>query len=261
MNILVTGGTGVLGRKVIQELSGRGVRPRVLTRQHKSDFSAGYVQGNLLEASSLPAALAGIQTLIHLASNPRKPSEDIIGTKNLIEAARQAEVKHLVLISIVGIDRMGWMPYYRVKHQQEGMIETSGIPYTIQRAAQFHEFAAFILNSLIKGSWMLLPSGFALQPIQTEAVARKLVEAALSKPAGRLPDILGPEPRTLVSLGKEYLAAAHRPITPLVIPVPGFIARLWQPVAQPGSLLLGQSWPEWLAEHVAQRNPYQGGVA
>lgn len=259
MRSLVTGGTGVLGSKVVGELLGRGLHPRVISRKSRSDSRVDFVQADLLQPASLPKALEGIQTVIHLASNPQKPQEDLEGTANLLQAAKATGVQHIVLISIVGIDNMSWMPYYRAKKQQEQLVTQSGIPYTILRAAQFHEFVASLIGALGRGQVQFLPD-FTLQPVQTEAVAKHLVHAALSEPAGCLPDLVGPEPRNLMSLGKEYLAATGQHKTIIAIPLPSFISRLWQPIGGPNAERAGQSWTEWLAKNAQKPNVYRGAV-
>lgn len=97
MNILVTGGTGVLGQKVVQALLGRGVTPKVLSRKARRDTNVNTVQGDLLVASSLPGVLANVEVILHCATNPSKPQEDLQGTKHLLEAAKRAGVKHFVV--------------------------------------------------------------------------------------------------------------------------------------------------------------------
>jgi uncharacterized protein YbjT (DUF2867 family) len=259
MRLLVTGGTGVLGHKVVEALSLRGIRPRVLSRRPSADVAAELIRGDLLEASSLPAALDGVETVLHLASNPANPRQDLTGTTNLLQTAKTAGVGHFVLISIVGVDRLGWVPYYQAKRRQEGLVEGSGIPYTVIRAAQFHDFVAFILSALGQGPLQFLLGGFRLQPVQLEAVAARLVEAALGVPAGRLPDVVGPEPRTMDSLGREWMMATGSRKPVLLIPVPGVLARRWQLVGGPEAQRVGESWTRWLAEHAKEDNPY-GGV-
>lgn len=251
MRVLVTGGTGVLGRQVVQELLRRGVPARVLSRKARPLAALETVQGDLLEPSTLPAALDGVEGVIHCASNPARPKEDPAATRNLIAAAHAAGVRHLVLISIVGIDGMRWNPYYRAKLEQERLVEAGGVPYTLLRAAQFHDFVAFLLRSLGRGGVQWLPA-FTLQPVDTEAVAARLVEAALGRPAGRLPDLVGPEPRTLASLGQEWLAATGQRRRAVVIPLPGWVARAWRPVGGPEAERAGRSWGEWLAQQGAQ---------
>jgi uncharacterized protein YbjT (DUF2867 family) len=257
MNILVTGGTGVLGRKVVKELLKRNVTPTILSRRVRTVANVEMVQGNLLDTSSLPQVLTNIEVIIHCATNPGKPKEDIEGTKNLLEAAKRSGVKHFVLISIVGIDTVGWMPYYRAKLEQETLVAKSGIPYSILRTAQFHEFVAMMLSSLGRKNLQWLPGGLILQPVQVEAVAVKLAKVALDNPTGRLADLVGPEPRSFVSLGKEWLAAQGKTKRVFVIPIPKFLARVWQPVAGATAEKAGESWTMWLQKHSSEINPYK----
>lgn len=255
--ILVTGGTGVLGRKVVAALQVRGVSPVVLSRKVHSTPGVTFVQGDLLDSSSLPQVLTNVEVIIHCATNPKKPKEDPTGTTNLLEAAKRAGVKHFVLISIVETDKMRWIPYYRAKFQQETLVAKSGIPYTILRAAQFHEFVVNLLTGLSRNGVQFLPTGFRTQPVQVEVVAAKLADAALSSPQGRLPDLAGPEVRSFVSLGKEWLAATKQNKRVVIVPVPGFIAKAWQPVGGATTVKTGESWSEWLRQHGGEENPYQ----
>ncbi|PAX85109.1 SDR family oxidoreductase, partial [Streptomyces albidoflavus] len=137
--ILVTGGTGKLGRPLVARLREDGQDVRVLSRRdphHPVDLRKG--QG-------LDAALAGVGTVVHCASSPMGGDAEAAG--NLLAAAGRAGVEHLVYISIVGVDQVPY-PYYRVKHQVERMAEESGIGWTVLRATQFHDLVRSVLRAL-----------------------------------------------------------------------------------------------------------------
>ena len=147
------------------------------------------------------------------------------GTERLIEAANRAGVSHLVYISIVGIDRAASYPYYRVKLDAERVIEDSSVPYTILRATQFYDLVLMALRFLERSPVMPIPRGFLGQPVDAGEVADRLVELALSGPAGRVPDIGGPEVGTLAGAARTYLEITGLRRRILEVPLPGKTAR------------------------------------
>jgi uncharacterized protein YbjT (DUF2867 family) len=221
--ILVTGGTGSLGRRVVDRLRGPGYEVRTLSRSARG---AGVVRGNLQTGEGLARALEGVDVLIHCASSPRKPRQtDVEGTGRLLEAASRAGVSHVVFVSIVGVDRNPYPPYYRAKLEAERIVERSPVPWTILRATQFHEFVLKQIRLLERIPVMMAPRGFLLQPMDIGEVADRMVELALSEPTGRVPDIGGPEVRTLPDLARSYLKATGRRRRIVEVPVPGKAAR------------------------------------
>ncbi|HEX8906151.1 MAG TPA: NAD(P)H-binding protein, partial [Longimicrobiaceae bacterium] len=140
MNILVTGGTGTLGREVVEILRGRGHTIRILTRKPAS--GEGFVQGDIATGTGLADAVAGIDTIVNAASATTDPKQghatDVVGTRRLLEAASGAGVRHVVHVSIVGIERVQAVPYYRHKLNAERVVRGAGVPWTILRATQFH---------------------------------------------------------------------------------------------------------------------------
>jgi uncharacterized protein YbjT (DUF2867 family) len=221
--VLVTGGTGSLGRRVVDRLRGPGYEVRTLSRSARG---AGVVRGDLLTGEGLARALEGVDILIHCASNPRKPRQtDVEGTGRLLEAAGRADVSHVVFVSIVGVDRNPHLPYYRAKLEAERIVERSSVPWTILRATQFHEFVLKQIRLLERLPVMMAPKGFLLQPMDIGEVADRMAELALSEPAGRVPDIGGPEIRTLPDLARSYLKATGRRRRVVEVPVPGKAAR------------------------------------
>ena len=224
--ILVTGGTGVLGRRVVDRLHSEGIGARVLSHSEKP----GTMKGDLLTGEGLEPAVRGVDTIIHCATSPfRKAHEvDVEGTKLMIESARRAGVGHLVYISIVGIDRAASYPYFGVKLDAERVIENSQIPYTILRATQFYDLVLMALRFLDRLPVMPIPKGFLGQPIDAGEVAERLVELVLSGPAGRVPDVGGPEVSTLASAARTYLGITGRRRRILQVPVPGKTARAFR---------------------------------
>jgi uncharacterized protein YbjT (DUF2867 family) len=244
--ILVTGGTGSLGSKVVDRLSRSGEDVRVMSGSGR----AGTIRGDLLTGEGLEEAVEGVGTIIHCASSPiRKARQvDVEGTRRLLQAASRAGVSHFVFISIVGVDRNPYYTYFRVKLEAERLVGRSEVPWTILRATQFHEFVLKQIRFLERGPLALVPKGFLLQPIETGEVADRLVELALSKPAGRVPDVGGPEVRTVLDLARSYLQAAGRRKRVLEIPLPGKTARAWRQGAQlaPDHRYGRTTWEEFL---------------
>jgi uncharacterized protein YbjT (DUF2867 family) len=221
--VLVTGGTGVLGRRVVERLGSAGVGTRVLSHSG----IPGTVPGDLLTGVGLESAVRGIGTIVHCATSPfrRAHRVDVEGTRRLLGAAASAGVSHLVYISIVGIDLAESYPYYRVKLDAERVVEGSPLPYTILRATQFYDLVLMALHFLDRLPVMPIPRGFLGQPIDAGEVADRLVELALTGPAGRVPDIGGPEVSTLAHAARVYLEMTERRRGTFEFPVPGKTAR------------------------------------
>ncbi|MFJ3502700.1 SDR family oxidoreductase [Streptomyces sp. NPDC090135] len=196
--ILVTGGTGTLGRLVAERLREDGAEVRVLSR-HARPYAV-----DLREGTGLDAAVEGVDTVVHCASTPR--GGDDRAARHLIEASRLAGVRHLVYISIVGVDRVP-LGYYRTKLAVEKMIEGSGLGWTVLRTTQFHDLVVEFLRNVARVPVVPLPAGVSDQPIEVAEVAARLAELAAGEPAGRVPDMGGPEVRTLAELARTYLDA------------------------------------------------------
>jgi uncharacterized protein YbjT (DUF2867 family) len=228
-NILVTGGTGCLGSLVVDRLQAKGCNVQILSRSERP----GTVQGDLLTGEGLEQAVEGIDVIVHCASSPTNPRQvDVEGMRHLLQAAERAGVSHIVYVSIVGVDRNPLYPYYGMKLEAEQIIEQATIPWTILRATQFHEFVLTLIQFLDRLPIMLMPKGFLLQPIQASEVADRLVELALSKPAGRVSDIGGPEIWTAGDLARTYFKATGRKRSVVEVPIPGKIAQAFRTGAQ-----------------------------
>lgn len=210
---LVTGATGALGTPTVARLRRAGHDVRPLSRR----TGPGQTTGDLLTGAGIREAVAGADTVVHLATGPRGRG-DVEATRHLLDAATTARVGHVVLISIVGIDDIP-LGYYRGKVIIERLVRESGLPHTILRATQFHSFVESLLAAQ-RLSPVILALRFPLQPIAVEEVAERLVELAGSAPAGRVRDIGGPEQRTLPDLARLWADATgtRRPVVPLSLP-------------------------------------------
>ena len=209
MNVLVTGGTGTLGRDVVMLLRQSGHRARILSREPRGHVDA--VQGDLKTGAGLSKALAGMDAIVHAASATREPmalrATDVRGTRRLLELARDANIGHFVYISIVGIEGVAY-PYYRIKIAAETLVREGMVPWSILRATQFHSFMESTLRAFARLPGMLaIPFGWQFQPVESREVARRVVDVVLDKPAGMLPDFGGPQVRDFKSIGESWLAA------------------------------------------------------
>jgi len=207
--ILVTGGTGTLGRVVVRELTAAGRDVRVLSRG---------TGGDLVTGTGLAAALADVDTVVHLATTLRG-RRDVTATRNLVDAA--PDLRHLVFVSIVGIDRIP-LGYYRGKLAAERIVAER--PHTILRATQFHDLIRTLLAGAAKLPVMPVPK-LRAQPVDVRDVAARLAGLATGEPQGRVPDLGGPAVRTFDELADEYLRATGKRRRKVGISWPGKIFR------------------------------------
>lgn len=221
MNVLVTGGTGVLGRHVVQRLRQQGHRARILSREPRGHVDA--VQGDLKTGANLDKALAGMDAIVHAATEARhsfRSRGDIAGTRNLINAAREANIKHIVYISIVGIDGVPY-PYYRTKVAVEQIVKQGEIPWSILRATQFHDLMETLLHGLSRVPGVTaIPFAWKYQPVDAREVAARLVEVVLGEPRGVLEDFGGPEVRDFKSIAEAWLTARKEDRRLINLPIP-----------------------------------------
>jgi len=208
--ILVTGGTSGPGRPTVERLRAAGHDVRILSRTPGD----GHHVGDLATGVGLADALAGVDTVVHLATNRRK---DLPDTERLLATATAAGVGHLVFLSIVGVDSIPY-GYYDDKVASEKAIAASGIPFTILRATQFHSFPGEILGMF--GNRLFL-KGVSVQPIGVEDVADRLAELATGAPSGRVADIGGPEILDATDVLHRLQAAGRAPKRVLSIMLPG----------------------------------------
>lgn len=210
-SVLVTGGTGTVGRVVVDNLTAAGKDVRVLSRGRRPQQSADirHVVGDVRTGDGLDAALDGVDTIAHC----------VYPTEHLVAAAKRAGSPHLVYVSIVGIDRIPFA-LYRKMLANERTIAESGLPWTVLRATQFHDLIAFLLRMLAKPPVMALPSGLRFQPVDVRDVGERLARLALGEPIGRAADFGGPQARALDDLARSYLAIVgkRRPIVPIRLP-------------------------------------------
>ena len=227
--ILVTGGTGTLGRLVVAGLRDAGCAVRVLSRgRHARGDADGvtYVSADLATGAVVDAAVAGIGIVVHCAGTAKG---DDAKTRHLVQAASRAGVRHLVYISVVGADRVpvsgpvdrAMFGYFAAKLASERIVAECGLPWTTLRATQFHEALLVTAQRMAKLPVMPAMAGFRFQPVSAEEVAARLVELALGAPAGRVPDLAGPRAYEMADLLRLYLQAAGRHRLVIAVPVLG----------------------------------------
>lgn len=189
-----------------------------------TNSEAEWTQADLASGTGLATAVSDVDIVIHTATNPqRSAAVDVEGTNHLIDHLREADIQQLLYISIVGIDTIPYS-YYQHKLAAETAIMESDIPWTIQRATQFHTLPALVLQKLKRVPVWPLPTKFQFQPIAPDDVATHLCELVGDKPADRMPDIGGPEILRFGDLARIW-ADVHDLRRPTVrIPLPGRIA-------------------------------------
>lgn len=243
MRIAVAGGTGVVGRHVVEVARGRGHGAVVLSR------SAGV---DLVTGSGLREAIAGTDAVIDVSSVTSLQTSVSVSffagaTRSLLAAERTVGVTHHVALSIVGADAAP-EGYYAGKLAQERLVSEGTVPWTILRATQFHEFAAQLFARATLGPLHLAPRG-RVQPVAAAEVAARLVDLAESGAAGRVDDFAGPREESLAQMVRSYARAiGHRGPTPAVS-LPGALGRAQRSGALlpgPGAVLGRQTFAEWL---------------
>lgn len=246
MTVLITGGTGTLGSALRHLMQANGTDVRVLSRKEapRGETSATWATGDLKTGTGLDDALAGIDTVVHCATDGRT---DVASTERLVAAAKAAGVQHLLYISIVGVDRHPLF-YYQAKYRAEQVVERSGLPWTILRATQFHD----LVYGLFTGQrWLpvLFAPSIPFQTIAVEDVAQRLAELAAGGPVGRTPDIGGPEVLECRDMASAYLVSSgsRRRVVPLTLPGKVFRAYAAGLHLAPATPVTGGTFAEFLA--------------
>ena len=256
--ILVTGGTGTLGRHVVPRLRAAGSAVRVLSRNaHEAADGVEYVAGDLLKNDGIQAAVDGAEIIVHCAGGRKGDDE---AARNLVAAASRAGVRHLVYISVVGADRVpvvsgadrAMFGYFRMKLAAERVIADSGVPWTTLRAAQFHDLSLTVAEQMARLPVIPVPAGVRFQPVDSGEVAARLVELALGAPAGLVPDMAGPQVHTMADLLREYLRSRGKRRLLVPVRIPGKAARAVRAGANlaPDRAVGHRTWEDFLADRV-----------
>ncbi len=219
MDVLVTGGSGQLGRDLVPALQAAGHRVRQMSRR---GTGPGGVRGDLATGRDLVQAAGGAELVVHAASDPRGDpwQVDVAGTRRLVQALDRDRLRHLVYVSIVGVDRVPFA-YYRAKFAAEQVLLASGLPVTLARITQFHTFIDELLATAKRGPVLPVPMGWRTRPVDTGEAAAHVAGLAGGPPAGDVVEFGGPEELGAVDLARAW-AAARAPGTHVVAtPLPG----------------------------------------
>ena len=260
--ILVTGGTGTLGRLVVSRLRDAGCAVRVLSRRSRPPAApAGdveFVTGDLATGEGIEAAVKGAEVIVHCAGS-NKGDED--KARSLVRAASGA--RHLVYVSVVGADRIplasgvdrAMFGYFGSKLAAERVISDSGLPWTTLRPTQFYDLILMVARQMARLPVIPVPVGVRFQPVDADEVAARLTQLALGPPAGRVPDLAGPRVYPMAELLRGYLRATgkRRPLVP--VRLPGQAARAVRAGANlaPDQAVGHRTWEEFLTERVGSR--------
>ncbi|MCA1456506.1 SDR family oxidoreductase [Bradyrhizobium sp. BRP22] len=188
MKIIVIGGTGLIGSKLVAKLGKQG---------HEAVPASPRSGVNALTGEGLAAALTGAQVVVDVSNSPSWEPAAVLdfferSTRNLLAAEATTGVKHHIVLSIVGTDRSPDIAYFRAKVAQETLVKAFGVPYTIVRATQFFEFLASIAEAGATGDRIVVPSAL-FQPIAADDVVDYLAKVAIGQPLSGTIDIAGPE--------------------------------------------------------------------
>ena len=259
MQILVTGGSGRLGRVLVPLLAAAGYNVRIMSRVQGTgpDPRVSCAVADLISGVGLEEAVADIDVIVHAASDSRNArAVDVEGTQRLIEVARAARVTHLLYVSIVGIDRIPFA-YYQCKLEAEQAIASCGVPFSILRATQFHSFVALLLNEASRYPFIMpIPSGFVVQSVAIEDVAARLCRAIDDGPCGRLRDFGGPEVLPVEEVATAWIGHVRPYVGLWAIPIylPGKVAEAFRagyntcPDGERGT----ETWRDWLRRSRAE---------
>jgi len=204
MKIVVIGGSGLIGSKLVKILREHG---------HEAVPASPATGVDTLTGKGLAEVLHGAQVVVDVSNSPSFEDAAVMkffetSTRNLLSAEKTAGVKHHVALSIVGADRNPDSGYLRAKVAQEKLIKDSGIPYSILRATQFFEFAGGITDSATEGNTVRLTSA-KLQPIAADDVAAALAPFAMGEPVNGFVEVAGPEAIPLAEIAQRWLIAKH----------------------------------------------------
>ena len=224
---MVTGGTGTLGRLVVQQLGDAGRDVRVLSRRGPRSQAAAdgvdFVTGDLVAGTGIDPAVDGVSAIVHCASDNKGDAE---ATRNLVAAATASGGKpHLVYISIVGADRVTF-GYVRAKLEAEQIVTDSGLPWTTLRATQFYDLILNGTQKLARLPMVPVPAGFPTQPVDAVEVAARLAELTLGEPRpgarhGRAAGTQLRRPGPRLSAGLRPQAAGAAGVAARAAPDPG----------------------------------------
>ncbi|WP_377266940.1 SDR family oxidoreductase [Peterkaempfera sp. SMS 1(5)a] len=201
MKFAVFGGTGLIGSQVVEQLNAAG---------HEAVSHSKSTGADLVEGTGVEEAMADADVVINLTNSPTFDDASLAffraSMDNLLAAAQKAGVRHIVILSIVGVDQVPQLDYYRAKTLQENILESGPVPYSIVRATQFMEFMEATMSWTTEGDAVHLPST-PIQPIAAKDVAAAVVDVAVGAPLQGIRNVAGPDVYPLDELGRITLQA------------------------------------------------------
>jgi uncharacterized protein YbjT (DUF2867 family) len=220
MRVLVTGGTGLLGQRLVDPLQTAGHEVRLMSRR---GAGPGGVRGDLATGRDLRQALAGAELVVHAATagptgNPWEV--DVAGTRRLVQAVDRDRLRHLVYVSIVGVDEAPF-GYYRAKFAAEQVLLASGLPVTLLRTTQFFPFVDRLLETAKTGPVLPVPMSWRARPVDVGEVAEHLASLVTAPPAGGVVEFSGPEELSAADLARTWVAAREPGTRVVPTPIPG----------------------------------------
>ncbi|MFF8679304.1 SDR family oxidoreductase [Streptomyces sp. NPDC015237] len=245
MKVVVIGGTGLIGSKLVAKLQEQG---------HEAVPAAPNTGVNTLTGEGLPEVLQGADVVVDVSNSPSFEKDAVMeffrtSTTNLLKAEAEAGVTHHVALSVVGTERLPESDYFRAKVAQEELIKDSGIPYSIVHATQFFEFMSGIAASSTDVDTVRL-APVKIQPILADEVAAAMGRAAVGQPVNGVTEVAGPEAFRLDELLRDTLAAQNDPRTVVTDPhAPYFGAELQETTLLPGpdAHIAETRYADWLA--------------
>ncbi len=213
MKVVIAGGSGLIGRKLIPLLEANG---------HEVVAASRSTGVNVLTGEGVDEAVAGADVVVDVLNSPSFEPAAVLdffqtSSRNLLKAEVAAGVKHHIALSIVGTDRVSDSGYILAKIAQEQLIQRSGIPYTIVRATQFYEFLEAIAAAGTVDGIVKVPAT-QFQPVAADDVATTLVEVAVSAPANAIVDLAGPEALSMAEYLRRFLEATGKQATVVETP-------------------------------------------
>lgn len=245
MKVVVIGGTGLIGSKLVDKLRAQG---------HEAVPAAPGTGVDTLTGEGLAEALRGASVVVDVSNSPSFADDDVMeffrtSTTNLLKAEAEAGATHHVALSVVGTDRLQESGYFRAKLAQEELIRASGTAYSIVHATQFFEFVQGIADAATDGDTVRL-APVRIQPVHSDDVAAAVARTAVGAPVNGVVEVAGPEAFRLDEMVREGLAAKGDPRT--VVTDPG--ARYWGATLRESTLLpgpdahlAGTRFADWLA--------------
>ncbi|MEV5840605.1 SDR family oxidoreductase [Streptomyces sp. NPDC051985] len=245
MKIVVIGGTGLIGSKVVAGLREHG---------HEAVAAAPSTGVNTLTGEGLAEVLEGVSAVVDVSNSPSFEDQAVMdffraSTGNLLKAEAEAGVAHHVALSVVGTDRLQGSGYFRAKQAQEELIEASGLPYSIVHATQFFEFAKGLADGVTEGDTVRLPDA-RIQPVVSDDVAAAVARTAVGAPVDGVVEVAGPEAFSLEEFIRMGLSAQGDPRKIVTDPA----ATYWGAELQDDTLLPGPDahiaevrFADWLA--------------